>query len=168
MALHRKQEIFCQAVARGLSQSAAAVEAGFAGSSGHRLMKLTKIQARIDELDAAIVARRNAEVARVVVPTRDYVLRELIENISDAKNAHDRASVNRGLELVGKEIGMFVTRSMAIESPLQKLPADRLVALLQLIERTQLVAEQRALPAPAATSPTIEIEAVIEPTDDAW
>jgi hypothetical protein len=161
--LKRKEELFAQARARGLTQQAAAVEAGYAVGSTAMLMKRPEIQQRIDVLNAVIAERNAAEIARVVAPTRDWVLRELVENIIEAKNAKDRPSVNRGLELVGKEIGMFIARSMQIESPLQRLPADRLVALLQLIEQAmpgdEVLAVHQAAP---------QLTLTAEPTDDSW
>ena len=33
-----------------------------------------------------------------------------------------------------RELGMFVQRTMAIESPLQRLPAEKLLALLAIVE----------------------------------
>ena len=59
---------------------------------------------------------------------------------------------------------MFVQRSMVIESPLQRLPADRLLALLALVEEAvgleQTVAP--AKPVEVAPAPPL-IEAQIEP-----
>lgn len=160
MVMSPKHEAFCQAIARGMSQAKASAEAGFNESRGYTLHKRPEIQARIAELSAKVEARRTHDLVMVVAPTRDWVLRELIENIHASKEAKDRASVNRGLELVGKEVGMFVQRTMALDSPLSGLPADRLLALVRLIDA--------ASPA-ALTGPTSAIlDAVVEPhTDDA-
>ena len=94
------------------------------------------------------------------------MLRELCDNVSRAKEAMDRGSVNQGLELVGRELGMFVQRTMAIESPLQRLPADRLLALLALVDEAVWCEQVTTVPAlQVATRPepvTIEGETAAE------
>ena len=165
----RKREAFCQAVARGLSGAKAAEEAGYGGSgTSTRLMQRPEVKARIAELDAVVEAKRISQLEKMA-PTRDWVLRELVENVYGAKEAKDRASVNRGLELIGKEMGMFVQRSMVIDSPLQRLPADKLVAVLALIEQTITAAEQpRQLEGPTIDGAHTDLEAVDVVTDDDW
>jgi hypothetical protein len=153
--LKRREEAFAQAVARGATASGAAREAGYkAGSAGWRLMKRPEVKARVAALGAAMTEHAARELTRVVVPTREFVLRELIEVIHDSKAARDRGSTLRGLELVGKEIGMFVQRNMQVDSPLQRLPAERLLALLRLIEGVE--------------APQLTLDATVEPTDETW
>jgi hypothetical protein len=167
--MDRREELFAQAIVRGLGRGAAATEAGYSVQMSAKLWKRESVQQRIKELDDEIRQRKAGEFARVVVPTRDWVLRELIENVNESKAAKDRASVNRGLELVGKEIGMFVTRSMQIDSPLQRLPAASLVQLLALIDKA--LPNPDALPALSAPR-EVTIDATVEPsseaTDDVW
>ncbi len=61
-------------------------------------------------------------------PTREWVLAELALNVEEAKAKGDRAAINRSLELIGREIGMFVERKVDIRSPLEGLSADQLMA----------------------------------------
>jgi hypothetical protein len=90
-------------------------------------------------------------------------------NVETAKLASDRGAVNKGLELVGREIGMFVQRSMQIESPLQRLSADKLLSLLAIVE--EAVGNEEATVAPSVTAPiaplTIEHQAGEKGEEDA-
>lgn len=163
----RMRDRFCLYVAQGFNYTRAAKEAGFAvpKNMGARLMAVPEVRARVEELDKAAEGARIREVTRVVVPTREYVIKGLIDNVEAAKEAGDRGAVNKGLELIGKEIGMFVRRNMQIDSPLQRLPADKLVQLLQLIDGALIpdTDRQRPIEAPATVeqieSLTIEGEA---------
>jgi hypothetical protein len=156
--LKERERLFCEGIARGLSPSKAAKEAGYKGNSaGGKLMLREAVVQRIAELNEAVETLRASEVARAIVPTRDWVMRELIENVTESKAARDRSNVYRGLELVGRELGMFVMRTMEVSSPLQQMPAQRLRALLRLID--------------SALTPELTIEAeatTIEASDEAW
>lgn len=60
------------------------------------------IASRVKELQALTAER--------VVVDREWVLSKLIENATNNQEANPNAS-NKALELIGKEIGMFVDRT---------------------------------------------------------
>lgn len=176
-------ERFCQNVAAGLPGAESYRLAGFssttAGNGAYLLRKRhPEVNERIAALTAAIadqaattVAERAAALTvevkveaevqnRVRVlqveqqPTREWVLSELAQNIEVAKERGDRSSINRALELIGKELGMFVDRKMEIRSPLDGLSADQLVALLAVAERLQGGVQIAAAAIPGGAPPS--------------
>lgn len=168
--LKREEALFAEGVVKGMSPAKAAKAAGYRGNGmAGKLLKRAHVQARIAELGEAVDVLRASEVARAVVPTRDWVMRELIETVYESKAAKDRTNTYRGLELVGKEIGMFVTRTMSVDSPLQRLPASQLVQLLALIDKA--LPNPDALPAltaPREVTIDVTVEPSSEATDDVW
>ena len=100
-----RHERFAQALAAGKTQSEAYVEAGYTPSepNASRLTSNDKVQARVAELQG--------RAAEGVVLSRQWVIERLIKNVEKSE-AQDNggAVVNRALELLGKEIGMFVER----------------------------------------------------------
>jgi hypothetical protein len=155
-----RREQFCLFIAQGNTAVVAARKAGYSSpdKQAHQIMKQPAVKARIAEVSVLIDQEKAKDIVRVQAPTREWVLRELMDNVGTAKLASDRGAVNKGLELVGKEIGMFVQRSMQIESPLMKLPADKLLALLAIVE--EAIGSDVASVAPAVTvaSPALTIE----------
>jgi hypothetical protein len=123
-------------VAQGNLPVPAARKAGFksADKVASQMMRQPAVKARIVEMADRVDAEKAKQIVRVNAPTREWVLRELVDQVEHAKLAQDRGATLKGLELVGKEIGMFVARTMAIESPLQRLSADKLLALLALVD----------------------------------
>lgn len=99
-----KHEAFAQGLAKGLSASVAYVAAGYreSRSSASRLSTNANIVARVAELQAMVAER--------VVVDRQWVLSKLIENATNTQETNPSAS-NKALELIGKEIGMFVDRT---------------------------------------------------------
>jgi phage terminase small subunit len=99
-----KHEAFAQALAKGCTADEAYQLAGYAENRGNaiRLKANERIQSRLAELQE-IAAER-------VVVTREWVLARLIENAKNTQESNPAAS-NKALELLGKEIGMFVDRS---------------------------------------------------------
>ena len=124
-----------------------------AANGAYRLQQRPEATARIEEpkqaiaeqAQAATTDRAAAVAAEVKIeaevrqrvrtletreqPTRERVPSELALNVGEAKQKGDRGSISRALELIGKEIGMFVEREMAVKSPLERLDANQLVAL---------------------------------------
>jgi phage terminase small subunit len=114
-----RHERFAQGLAAGKSSDEAYQEAGFKPDRGHasRLAAKGNVQARVDELlDRA---------AASVQVSREWVLERLIENVDRAMQVeeikkpdgtgtgeykYEGSVANRALELVGKELGMFVER----------------------------------------------------------
>lgn len=121
----------------------AAIEAGYspggnsngAASRAVELLRRPLVKARIAELHS-VVARLSLKAVSV---DRAWVLKMLIENAESAVKAEDRPSANRALELVGKELGMFIDRKMDVKSPLDALTAQELTALVELIDRGGLL-----------------------------
>jgi hypothetical protein len=158
-------------VAQGNLPVPAARKAGFksADKVASQMMKQDAVKRRIAEMAERVDVEKAKEIVRVASPTREWVLRELMGNVETAKLASDRGAVNKGLELVGREIGMFVQRSMQIESPLQRLSADKLLSLLAIVE--EAVGNEEATVAPSVTAPiaplTIEHQAGEKGEEDA-
>jgi phage terminase small subunit len=99
-----KHEAFAQALAKGCTADEAYKLAGYSENRGNatRLKANESIQQRLEELHE-IAAER-------VVVTREWVLARLLENAKNNQVSNPAAS-NKALELLGKEIGMFVDRS---------------------------------------------------------
>jgi phage terminase small subunit len=104
-----RHEKFAQGLAQGMSASEAYRQAGYEAKGGaaevgaSRLIRNDKVTARVAEL------KERAAVA--VSLSREWVLEQLIDNVSKAKSTADYAPANKALELLGKELGMFVDRS---------------------------------------------------------
>lgn len=100
---NQRHEAFAHALARGLSATDAMKEAGYSDPrNSTRLTKNDEIAARVAELKAMAAER--------VVVDREWVLAKLVENAANHQ-AENPAASNRALELIGKELGMFVERS---------------------------------------------------------
>lgn len=138
-------EAFCVLVAAGESYTEAArlaerfeVTAGVAtpisifGQRGMKLSRKPAVQARIAELKAAAEEQSRKKYA----VDRDWVLRKLIDNANRSMQAepvmdsdgnptgeykYDGATANRSLELIGKEFGMFVNRTVNLNADLRDL-----------------------------------------------
>jgi phage terminase small subunit len=124
-----KHELFSQGLASGLSQEQAYERAGYVPDSGHaaRLAGQGSIRQRVSEIlapGAERLTERAVEGVDRVHLTKQWVLERLIENASRAMQAvpvmskdgptgeykYDGSVANRSLELLGKELGMFVDR----------------------------------------------------------
>lgn len=150
-----RHEQFAQLVASGKSATESYVCAGFskqgAAASATRLHKTAKVSARIAELQLTVA---NAACIRASVD-RQYVLNGLktvVERCLQNEQVLDNrgkptgqytfqaAGANRGLELLGKELGMFVDRSDATHR--FESPADVPTDILKLW-REQALAKKR-------------------------
>jgi hypothetical protein len=83
------------------------------------------IRARVSQLRAERQRQEDRAVEKAVEKTaisRGWVLQELRENVDMAKRRGQGAVVNRGLELIGREIGMFA------DQPPKKLGLEDLTA----------------------------------------
>jgi phage terminase small subunit len=100
-----RHERFAQELAKGKSATEAYSEAGYQESraSASRLLTNANVQARVAELQERAAAN--------VVISREWVLEQLIDNAAQAKQQGDIGPSNQALQLIGKEIGMFVDRS---------------------------------------------------------
>jgi hypothetical protein len=133
--LNEKQELFCQKVASGMAPKAAAIAAGYSENCAHvtssRMMDNPKIVARVGELKTLVTARivekvaeAKSEIIERIAIDKAWVLRELVENVETAKQAvpvtidgvevgiyeQNLTAANKALELIGKELGMFIER----------------------------------------------------------
>lgn len=100
-----RHERFAQELAKGLVPEDAYQAAGFkpARQNAHRLMTKDDVRARVEEL--------KQRAAADVQVSREWVLEQLIDNAAKAKQAGDFGPSNQALNLIGKELGMFVERS---------------------------------------------------------
>jgi Terminase small subunit len=138
---NQKHEAFAQAYVRTNNGVKAAIEAGYAPSGSRNaasvraagLMKNAKVKARIDELQQQLTKKASQAVAL----DRAWVLDRLKQNADLALDEKDRSAANRALELLGKEIGMFVERKQLQIGPLEQLGAPQLQRLLLLAEAAE-------------------------------
>lgn len=123
-----KREKFLLGIVQGKPQGQAYLDAGFkcknpavASACANRLLKNAKVQARLKVLREGI-AERAAEKAGI---SKAWVIERLVENVNRAMQAeavldpegkptgeykYQGQVANRALELVGKELGMFIDR----------------------------------------------------------
>src|SRR6266516_3019880 len=110
-------ERFAVLLAEGKSVIEAHVLAGYKPSTGNAyvLKKNQRISERISELMAERQrkeARATEKAIEKVALTKEWVLSRLIENAEKALTSKERSPIaNRALELIGKEMGMFVDRA---------------------------------------------------------
>lgn len=153
---NQKHERFATEIAKGRSQTEAYEKAGYKRNDSHasRLVKDGKVQARIAEL-------RERTVAKVVEKTaisRIWVLDMLRENLERAlqrvpvrgedgheigEYTYNGSVANRALELIGKELGMFVERKdVRITTELDSLSDLELVVTLAREAQTLLLEDR--------------------------
>lgn len=105
-----KHELFAQGIAKGLAASQAYKSAGYTASGNaadacaSRLLTDAKVQARVADLQSRVVTD--------ILLTREWVIEQLIDNVRQAKGGDklDGPTANKALELLGKELGMFIER----------------------------------------------------------
>lgn len=133
MALNKRQEVFCQQVAKGITPTEAARGAGYSGSgvrvTASRMMDKPEIVERIAAIKTTV---ERATVSRVAID-KAWVISQLVENVETAKQAvpvldregnetgdyvQNLVAANKALELIGKELGMFVERREVRTGPL--------------------------------------------------
>lgn len=133
-----KDETFARALADGKKAADAYQEAGFTGGAANARRKKASptIKERVAELlaqrEQAVAQATGAMAARIVL-TREWVIDVLVENIRQAKADGDLAAVNKSAELLGKDIGMFVERSVNVNvnADLNRLSDAELIDLLE-------------------------------------
>jgi phage terminase small subunit len=101
---NQRHEAFAQALAKGKSATEAYTEAGYKADRGaaSRMSANVNVSARVTELQSMAAER--------VVLSREWIIAKLVENATKTQESNPSAS-NKALELLGKEIGMFVDRS---------------------------------------------------------
>lgn len=127
-----KHERFAQELAKGLSIDKAYEAAGFKPNRGNAstLKQKQSISGRVTEILSereAIHAQATADAIKAAALTKEWVIETLMENVARAMQAKPVRSdddgeaigeyqyqgnvANRALELLGKELGMFVERT---------------------------------------------------------
>src|SRR5262245_23928372 len=107
---HTKHEAFAQHVAKGVSGTEAAKLAGYAEGSAHvtasRLLRKANILSRIEDVRKHIteMATTSSGISKA------WVISRLKENAEKGMAEGQRTPAIRALELIGKELGMFVDR----------------------------------------------------------
>lgn len=130
-------EAFCDAVARGMSGTQAAIAAGYserrASATAAELRRRPEVQTRIDELKERYVAAR---IDKVTV-TGEWVMQELAELALRAKELNDRPTLARTLEILARANGLFIERRMEVRSPLESMSAHQLQRMLTLLQAVE-------------------------------
>lgn len=126
-----KHERFAQALAGGTGVAEAYVQAGYPPNRGNatKLKQKEYIGKRVDELlsqKESIIAQATARAIEKTALTKEWVIERLRENVERAMQAApakdsngnivgdykwEGSVANRALELLGKELGMFIDRS---------------------------------------------------------
>ncbi len=152
-----KHEIFAQKRVRGATQGAAAVAAGYsertARTAGSKIENSQTVRARIEELRAqadrkrAVQAKRQRkDITDVLAMDQTWVLGRLRQVFQVAMDKGQLAAANRALELIGKELRMFVDRKSVTIDRIERMDAKQLQAAITEID--EKLAELRALPGP--------------------
>jgi phage terminase small subunit len=141
-----KHEAFAHALASGVSATEAYVSAGYSAqgayASAHRLLKNADVSARIAEIQSNVAER----VTEKTAITKAWVLDALRENfdramqheaVRDSDGAltgtytYNGNVANKALELMGRELGMFVDRKdVTVRRSLAELTDEELDALI--------------------------------------
>ena len=141
---NQKWEMFAGHVAQGKNHTQAAILAGYAEGSaavrGCELYRRPLVQARIQHLKNST---SEMAIQRVSL-SKSWVLLSLRENVEKALAEADRSAVNRGLELIGKELGMFVDRKLiGVEALISELTPRNIGAigsegLLRIVKQLEI------------------------------
>ena len=166
MLSNAKHEHFAQMVAKGKSAPQAYVIAGYSEKTGYaqsanRLIKKAEVSARIAELRKAVEEPSRERAIEKAAVDKAWVLHELIEVVrlgksgeaildsegkltGEYKAAQNLNATNKALELVGKELGMFIDRSEVRTGPLDGVDHDEIRAIGEAI--ASLTASGQAIP----------------------
>lgn len=151
-----KHEHFAQLVSKGETPPRAYVIAGYsergAAQSANRLLKDADIQSRIARLRAAVEQPSRERAIEKAAVDKAWVLSQLVEVVKMGKQAEpvldnegnpsgeykqNLAAANKALELVGKELGMFIDRKEVRTGALEALPTADLEAMENAIDAIQ-------------------------------
>ena len=111
-----RHERFCQELAKGKSATEAYGLAGYKPNSGNAAT-LKAEQSILDRVADLIAEHAEAHRQATQMATerlsidREWVLAQLVENAGLAKQQGDIGPSNQALNLIGKELGMFVERT---------------------------------------------------------
>ena len=117
-----KHELFAQAIAKGASQGAAYRQAGYEGVPNRktpvRIANRADVKARVQEL--------LTHVSMITKVDKAEIMSELKKTYDRATNTEDWSACNRSLELMGRELGMFVERHEVDVQVKRRLIIERL------------------------------------------
>lgn len=130
-----KWERFANHLVKGKTQPEAYKLSGYRGKypdkAASAIAQNPGVKARVDELKARIERRSTAQAIDATAITKEVIMRALWENAEAGKSIRGGSAVrNRALELIGKEIGMFVDREAAKAPALEDLSTADLERLL--------------------------------------
>lgn len=143
--LNQKHEQFAQKVAKGMAATTAYAECGYsektAAAAASRLLTDVKVAARIAELKEKIatVAMSKSGIDKAWVLERLVEVTKMgmaAEPVTDDEGnpigeyKQNLAAANKSLELIGKELGMFIDRKEIRTGPLQDVPDEQLDAII--------------------------------------
>ena len=161
-----REEQFARYRAQGLSQTKAALEAGYsasrAASQGCQLAARPRVNARIAELREKVAqesARQEHQIARTIVVTKDWAIEQLWRNVQDARADQQYSTVKSTIELMAKIADVYIERQNHRHEVLDlSLYTDEEIDLLLMIAKKQPGAKvidiPRSLPPPAAPTET--------------
>ena len=157
MLKNAKHEHFAQLVAGGKTPPVAYVTAGYseagAAQSANRLLKNADVALRIAQLRKAVEEPARERAIEKAAVDKAWVLSQLIEVVKMAKQAEpvrdaegnpigeyrqNLAAANKSLELLGKELGMFVDRSEVRTGPLDDASTEVLLQMRRELEARQV------------------------------
>lgn len=138
-----RHERFAQNLAKGMSQDAAYEAAGYKANRGNASTLAS------DQNVSKRVAELSERAADAVVLSKSWVIERLIQNVDRAMQVeeikrgdegtgeykYDGSVANKALELLGKEIGMFVDRKEIRTGALDDLDAEQRTRLRDAIDR---------------------------------
>jgi len=142
---NQKHEQFAQKVAAGMSAAQAYTECGYsektAAQAASRLLTDVKVASRVAELKEgmASVAMAKTGIDKAWVLAKLVKVTEMgmsSEPVTDedgnpiGEYKQNLAAANKSLELIGKELGMFVDRKEIRTGPLQDVPEEQLDAII--------------------------------------
>ena len=151
-----KHEHFAQLVSKGEAPPRAYVIAGYsehgAAQSANRLLKNAEVCSRIAQLREAVEKPSRERAIEKAAVDKAWVLSQLVENVNMGKQAEpvrdnegnetgeykqNLAAANKALELIGKELGMFIDRKEVRTGALDALPTSELEAMENAIDAIQ-------------------------------
>lgn len=173
-----KHELFAKELARGINYSQAYRNAGYEDNraSASRLRNAPHVAQRVDQLlqqKDNMLQREAVQAVNAAAVSKSWVMKRMVREAENADRASERV---RALELVGKELGMFINRSVSLDISADFANLDNAEAILAAVAKElgdDTAATLRALVAPRqAPVPmrTIEHDAAevvdIESADD--
>jgi 16S rRNA C1402 (ribose-2'-O) methylase RsmI len=115
-----RHELLAQGLAKGQTQQEAFEATGMAGKRAHasRTANLPEVKRRVQELltDASMMTKID----------KAWVMSELQKTYERATESEDYSACNKSLELLGKELGMFVDRHEVDVQLKRKIIVERL------------------------------------------